>query len=264
MRTAPIRHPVAVLRQITGLSQKDLADLVGRKPRSIQSVELMTLRLSEGLANDIARETGVPLDWLLNGDVSKQPTADPEICGKNGMPYTRETYELARAKRESENGLNANDLWKRRPGTLRVPAVIAMTELWHLVAQLALPLFAAAKTGHEDLAVYRLKKFAEQFTDEFGYVVSEEALKFLRETRTRMAEESSWQEEIFPGFLKEHGEVFLSAKVPQKEWKDQGLKGGTFQEKLKSLSMVVEKKYIESVAAIEGAKQSEKPKQPWL
>ena len=254
MRPSPLLHPVALLRKIICLGQKELAALVGKSTRTIQAVELKQLPLSEILAKTLSLETGVSLHWLLDGDPSKPPTADYAIYQEDGRAYTLETYDLARARRENVT----TDIWQRRPGTLLVPAGIAMIELVHLLARLAFPLFTAVKTGHEDLAIYKLNKFAKQFNEEFGYVISEEVLKFLKLTRKLVAEPSV-EEEVFPDFIKKHGKVLISPKIPKDEWEDAGLSGNTIEEKLKSLKEALAA-FIEEVPAIDVVKRTAKPK----
>ena len=98
MRNSPLRHPLAVLRTKLGLTQKEMADLVGRAARTIQSVELGKMPLSEGLARLIAKATGVGVGWLLEGD----STAPPRQAG--GVTYTRDDFERHRAGLEEPHG----------------------------------------------------------------------------------------------------------------------------------------------------------------
>jgi transcriptional regulator with XRE-family HTH domain len=91
MRPSPQRHPVAILRTIAGLGQKQLADLVGKSTPTIQSVELGKLPLSPGLAATLEEKTGACGAWMLAGDPSA-PAID-----KFGQPFTRETYERHQA-----------------------------------------------------------------------------------------------------------------------------------------------------------------------
>lgn len=91
MRPSPLRHPLAILRQITNLTQKQLADLAECSSSAIQGIELKKLPMSRKLALRIAYQTGVNPDWLLANDVSQQPT-----CG-NGNPFTKESFEEEQA-----------------------------------------------------------------------------------------------------------------------------------------------------------------------
>jgi DNA-binding XRE family transcriptional regulator len=93
MRPSKLRHPLAVLRGICQMGQKEMADLVKCATITIQKIENRGLDLSEGLARRISHETGAPLDWLLNGDPSK-----PAI-GFGGRPYTRESFDRFRARK---------------------------------------------------------------------------------------------------------------------------------------------------------------------
>ena len=73
MRPSPLRHPVAVLRILIGINQRELADLCACSPRTIQAVELLKLPLSTNLAQKISAATGVSLEWLLDGDCEAPP-----------------------------------------------------------------------------------------------------------------------------------------------------------------------------------------------
>jgi transcriptional regulator with XRE-family HTH domain len=97
MKPSSRRHPVAILREICGLYQKEFADLIGCSRIYLQKIEQTRQhggqRLSEKLAQRIFHETGASLTWLLDGD----PFAPP-LSGR-GEPYTRQTFELAQAEK---------------------------------------------------------------------------------------------------------------------------------------------------------------------
>ena len=98
-----MRHPLAVLRQILGMSQAQLGELCGHSGRTIQAVELGKLALSEGLSYRIAQATGVSVEWLLNGDPTAPPKADcPAGMRSPGRVYSYEVYEAHRAALEVE------------------------------------------------------------------------------------------------------------------------------------------------------------------
>ena len=103
MRPSPLRHTLAILRTTIGLTQKELAGLVDRAPRTIQSIELGHLPLSEELALRIAQETGVDESWLLQGDTTKPPRrgAALQAFGQGRRSYNREDYEWQRAYNEA-------------------------------------------------------------------------------------------------------------------------------------------------------------------
>jgi DNA-binding XRE family transcriptional regulator len=91
MRPSPLRHPLAILRKITDLTQKQLADLAECSRPTIQAIELRKLALSENLAQRIAYQTGVCPGWLLSNNVSQKPTRG------DGSAFTKETFESERA-----------------------------------------------------------------------------------------------------------------------------------------------------------------------
>jgi hypothetical protein len=80
-----------------------MADLVDRAARTIQSVELNNLSLSEELALAIAQATGVDAGWLLEGNPNTPPrkglTAQNMATGTG--EYTIADYEFHRAFIES-------------------------------------------------------------------------------------------------------------------------------------------------------------------
>jgi transcriptional regulator with XRE-family HTH domain len=97
MKRSSHRHPVAILREICGLYQKEFADLIGCSRIYVQKIEQTPQhsgqRLSEKLAQRIFHETGISLTWLLDGD----PLAPP-LSGR-GEPYTRQTFERSQAEK---------------------------------------------------------------------------------------------------------------------------------------------------------------------
>ena len=103
MRNSPLRHPLAILRTTIGLTQKEMGGLVDRAARTIQSIELGHLPLSEDLAMRLAHATGVDAGWLLEGNPDVPPRRGSFTIGMGVDPqgYTRETFEYYRAYVES-------------------------------------------------------------------------------------------------------------------------------------------------------------------
>jgi transcriptional regulator with XRE-family HTH domain len=103
MRRSALAHPLAVLRTTIGLTQKEMAGLVGRAARTIQSVELGKLALSEDLAMLIAEATGVDAGWLLEGDPGIPPRKGTTAMGMGTGTgeYGRAEFEFHRAFLES-------------------------------------------------------------------------------------------------------------------------------------------------------------------
>jgi transcriptional regulator with XRE-family HTH domain len=63
-------HVVALLRKALRLKQSDLAALVGCSAATIQSIEMLRLKISKRLAARISAATGVNVDWILNNDIN--------------------------------------------------------------------------------------------------------------------------------------------------------------------------------------------------
>src|SRR5262245_36246182 len=93
MKPSKLRHPLAILRQLCGLGQKVLADLVKCAPVTIQRHENGSLPLRDDRAQRISDETGIHPKWLLNGDTSAPPMS------ARWQPFTRATFKQTRMSR---------------------------------------------------------------------------------------------------------------------------------------------------------------------
>ncbi len=87
MRRSAMKHTVAVLRNVIGLSQPDFADLIAKSPSTIAQIETNKLPLSEEIARWVEHETGVSAEWLLMNN----PSAP--IRDSKGRDYTEETFK---------------------------------------------------------------------------------------------------------------------------------------------------------------------------
>jgi transcriptional regulator with XRE-family HTH domain len=123
-RPSALRHTVAVLRSIAGLTQKELAACIDRSRRSVQAVELGQVGLTTELAQKISDETGIELDWLLSKDPSKPARA------RTGGNYTRGTFlawqrKIGKADRE----ILAGKLAEENDKLMQVVRAVAKTGL---------------------------------------------------------------------------------------------------------------------------------------
>jgi transcriptional regulator with XRE-family HTH domain len=103
MRPSPLKHPLAVLRTTIGLTQKEMAEIIGRAARTVQAIELGQLPLSEDLAMLIGQATGVDVGWLLENDATSAIRKGVTALGlgSGNGPYTKVDYEIHRAFVES-------------------------------------------------------------------------------------------------------------------------------------------------------------------
>jgi transcriptional regulator with XRE-family HTH domain len=77
----------AVVRAEVGLSLEEFAELIGKAPSTVESLEGGRLALSEKTALEISKKFGVGLTWLLAGDPKSAPV------NLQGKPWTVEDYE---------------------------------------------------------------------------------------------------------------------------------------------------------------------------
>ena len=80
---------LAKLGKTGAVGQKAFANLIGTTEHTVVSLELGRLKLSQRLAWDIARATGVGLHWLLDGNPKSA------IANIKGGPYTKKDFEQA-------------------------------------------------------------------------------------------------------------------------------------------------------------------------
>jgi transcriptional regulator with XRE-family HTH domain len=150
MRPSPLLHPLAVLRQIIGTSQGELAQLVGKSRATIQAIELGKLNLSEELGMKIALETGVAVRWLFDGDPAAAPWVDGVLDSK--VQFSKETFERRRARRAAGEGEEIEQLVFPEITAARFTAIYE----------------AALEHPDRNLATYRVTKFLEGLEKEFG------------------------------------------------------------------------------------------------
>ena len=130
MKPSPLRHPLAILRTMIGLNQTEMAELCGCSSQSIQSVELLRMRLTVKMATKISKATAISLEWLLDGAPEAPARKDPYVPAAGGFlgteqTYSKETFENYRAILEATRtggkmklgrtlvSQNPNDLPKR-------------------------------------------------------------------------------------------------------------------------------------------------------
>jgi transcriptional regulator with XRE-family HTH domain len=162
MRPSPLRHPLAVLRQVIGLGQKELADLIKKSPATIQAIELGKLKLSEELALKISVETGVSIKWLLNGDPQAEPAIEFGPLPGPEERFTREHFEWVRAERTQS----------------REGGIILLGLPWYDAVRLDAIKHAATESGNWKLVNYRISKFLDELESEFGGKLSKEQIRW--------------------------------------------------------------------------------------
>jgi transcriptional regulator with XRE-family HTH domain len=155
MRPSPLRHPLAVLRQIIGFSQKEMADLVGKSTSAIQAIELRKLDLSEELARKVSLETGIAMKWLMDGDPSVPPVPDSNnqpVFSDEQRNFSKAVFDRRRADREAgKSGWGERIFFTGCAGA-------KLTAIEH------------AAINHPDRTImqYRVSKFLEGLQKEFG------------------------------------------------------------------------------------------------
>jgi transcriptional regulator with XRE-family HTH domain len=92
---------VAVLRLLLGLGVREFAELISKSGSTVTKLETGILPLSERTAQKIMLETGVALQWLLDGDPQEPPySLNPSDHRK--IQWTRAIYESRQAAKRGQ------------------------------------------------------------------------------------------------------------------------------------------------------------------
>lgn len=142
MTTSIRGHKLATLREVCGLTQQELADLVGRSVHTIRSIEQGKHPLGERLATRISRYGFVSADWLLDDEITGPP------LDRTGRTLTRRAYEL-----------HAGSLARFRE-KLKSERSPLLNQLMNILEQ-------AEKVADVDLVYYRTAKFLGDLKREF-------------------------------------------------------------------------------------------------
>ena len=189
MRRSPLSHPLAVLRTTIGLTQKELGDLVNRAARTIQSIELNKMPLTEALALRIAEATGADEGWLFAGDPNTPPRKGLTLlqAGRGQGVYTKDDYEYHRAylelplatKEQSDAAFNeaqkrgadkpdlANLLIQKSSVRVNQMAIIDLIDR-DLVAQLQHLLLQTKLSDDMRVVRWKCRRFLEDLAREFA------------------------------------------------------------------------------------------------
>ena len=151
MRTSTRQTTSAVLRGLLGIKVPEMAALLKCSEDAIKSLETGRLKLSDYMAERMSQETGISLQWLIDGDAKAPPIS------VLGQPYTEKLFHLAQATKgffdsPPESFLNGDAL-----------------DLW---ARLAAILTSASNRGEYQMAAYKAMKAIQQLGMEFGQDLS--------------------------------------------------------------------------------------------
>jgi transcriptional regulator with XRE-family HTH domain len=186
------KTPVAVLRQEIGQSVEQFAALIGKSVSAVTKLENGQLKLSAETAFKIAEETGIAVEWLLNGDATEKPYILDEVDGHKRW-WGRKTFELVQVHNQS----GVQIAHKKSPAPVRAFMVVA-----DFVSIRA----AAEKAGKEELADYLMRQFLSELAERFGRD-DKESLRCTKKARLIAQDGSSW------AFIGEGGSItFAKAK----------------------------------------------------
>lgn len=180
MRPSPLRHPLARARITAGLTQEQLAKLVGCSRETIQSVELKRnrLKLSESLAKRIEHYTGVAHEYLLHG----LPRMKPMVAGSYRVmrPGSRKLVRLS--WRGGEFTLETYRRHRVRMGAMRAagyestPETIRCSDLALHFYNIETVAKSAAAKYQLNLFVHQLESAVRELKQKFGWPDSDPPL----------------------------------------------------------------------------------------
>jgi transcriptional regulator with XRE-family HTH domain len=195
------KTPVAVLRLELGLTVDEFAALIGKSISAVTSLETGRLALSPDTALVIATETGVALDWLLDGNPKEKPYV---IEPRNGPRerYTRELFEKIQAAKSK--------------GPQELPNDLKFTLAINTICPWISVLYKASKDGQLDLAVYLMGKAIDELAERFGKD-DEAVLQATEKVRIKVGDEEYM---IVDWYGKKLG-IFSSPEAREKRAKGQ-------------------------------------------
>lgn len=150
--------PVAVLRSLLGLSVEEFANVVGKAPSTIKSLETGRLALSEETALSIANQTGVAVAWLLEGNAKQKPYTS--LYGRT-EPYTRNHFEEVQWTRLRHSIMPQRDLTPLPPELRLWPGLDVISE-WLSVHH------HAYEDGNAEFARYLMRQAIKPLIKRFG------------------------------------------------------------------------------------------------
>lgn len=80
-------------REVTGLDQAHFGDAIGISRGSVSAFEVDRNFPRRIILNAWVLATGVPLEWILTGNVPGEPPAEPEATPRPRRPYPRRRRE---------------------------------------------------------------------------------------------------------------------------------------------------------------------------
>jgi transcriptional regulator with XRE-family HTH domain len=143
MRPSKLRHPLAVLRQIIGLGQKEMAELIECSVATIQSVELKRMTLSEELAQRIADATSVDISCLMAGDPKAM------LLDDFGFPYELNAFEGAQQRQRMDSA------WQSLLGNITIEET--RKEAAPYAKRLAALILKATHRGRHGLVMWQIE-----------------------------------------------------------------------------------------------------------
>jgi hypothetical protein len=165
-----------------------MGDFVNRAARTIQSIELKKLPLTEELALRIAEETGVDEAWLYAGDPDVPPRKGMTLiqAGRGEGEYTKADYEYYRAYVETKTW--SQDQWQASREKAKAEGKLAEVEELHwrkwqvldnqadilklldgvLKHELALILAKSLFSDQRRLVRWKLRRYFEELAREFS------------------------------------------------------------------------------------------------
>jgi hypothetical protein len=135
------------------LSVEEFAALIDKAPSTIKSLETARLALSEETAFKIRQQTGVSLEWLLNGNANRKPYAETSSNG-TAEPYTKGIFERIQSQKlERDDRLNPE--WRI------VRGIVSIADWLSIYSH-------AVETGEDELVRYLMREFLKKLNERFA------------------------------------------------------------------------------------------------
>ncbi len=151
------KTPVARLRQILGLSVEAFGELIDKSNSTVTKLETGILKLSEETAHEIAQQTGVAMQWLMEARPEEEPYL-LDVFDGHARPWKKEFFETIQA---SKLEAQAKPFLELRDHSRLVGALRA-TGRWTSIY------CSAVKQKKRGLAIYLMNKFLDELAERLG------------------------------------------------------------------------------------------------
>jgi transcriptional regulator with XRE-family HTH domain len=160
------RHVLALVRIQAGLTQKELAKLLGVRPITVQSIEQGALKLSEELALKAESELDVAAAWLLANDPKIAPYTVRNSKWNRDLFEFRQGSRYAVSEQRSKKGSRAV-MWNPNLAAVEIADEFTAWRAAHIAAEFDNLLRGSKGLPRQGILLRRIYRALEELKKDF-------------------------------------------------------------------------------------------------